>query len=66
MLKKILLKALVIFGAYLFIRWRQKKAPMVAAEVQPSKHNNAVYYLAGAVITLMIVSAVLWFYYTLN
>ncbi len=66
MLKKILLTALVIFGAYLFIRWRQKKAPMVAAEVQPSKQNNAVYYLAGAVITLMIVSAVLWFYYTLN
>ena len=66
MLKKILLTAVVILGAYLFIRWRQKKAPMVAVEAQPEKQNTAVYYLAGSVITLMVVSAVLWFYYTLN
>ena len=66
MLKKILLTALVILGAYLFIRWRQKKVPLVAHQAQPEKQNTTVYYLAGSVITLMIVSAVLWFYYTLN
>ena len=66
MLKKILLTALVILGAYLFIRWRQKREPVVVTETQPEKQGTAVYYLAGAVITLMIVSAVIWFYYTLN
>ncbi len=70
MIKKILLTALVIFLAWLFLRWRQKKTAEVARteaviEVD-TKPKTGIYYLAGSVITLMIVSIFLWIYFSLD
>ena len=62
MLKKIIFTFLVILLIYLVVRWRQKKAVEVAvAKPQAQNTNTSIYYLAGAVITLMIVSVLFWF-----
>lgn len=60
MLKKILFTALVILLVYLVVRWRQKKMPEVATQASPQK-SNSIYYLAGSVVTLMVISAFFWF-----
>jgi len=67
MLKKILLTALVIFLAYLFIRWRQKRTLEVSANEQLLKKQNvAIYYLAGSLITVMLASIIAWLYFMVN
>lgn len=67
MLKKIIFTALVIFLVLFIARWRQKKAAEVAANVQSqgrdsANRNVAIYYLAGSVITLMVLAVVYWFF----
>lgn len=66
MLKKILFTAVVIFLVIFIARWRQKKAAQVAARSQsvPQEKGNsnvAIYYLAGSVITLMVIAVIYWF-----
>lgn len=63
MLKKIIFTLLVVLFMFLLVRWRQKKAAEVAVvrQTETEPKNTSVYYLAGAVITLMIVSAMFWF-----
>ncbi|NNJ90101.1 MAG: hypothetical protein HKP55_00380 [Gammaproteobacteria bacterium] len=66
MLKKILFTAAVIFLVLFIARWRQKKAAQVAAQSasvpqDKGSPNVVIYYLAGAVITLMAVAVVYWF-----
>jgi len=63
MLKKIIFTLLVVLLMFLLVRWRHKKAAEIAVARQPASEakNTSVYYLAGAVITLMIVSVLFWF-----
>ena len=62
MLKKIIFTALVILLVYLVVRWRQVKTQEIAANPAPSKPvNPSIYYLAGAVFTLMIVAFIFVF-----
>jgi len=66
MLKKILFTAAVIFLVLFIARWRQKKAAQVAAQSKSvprdkGSPNVVIYYLAGAVISLMAVAVVYWF-----
>jgi hypothetical protein len=69
MIKKILLTLTVIAIAYLLIRWKQRKT----AEIARNQASNTVpapktgiYYLAGSLVTLMVISVAAWIYYTLN
>jgi len=67
MIKKILLTLLVIITAWVFIRWRQRKTAEVARHQPPPQPQTGkrvgIYYLAGSVLTLMLVSVVLWVYF---
>lgn len=61
MLKKIVFTLLVILLVFLVVRWRQKKATQVqAAGEVDAQGSPAIYYLAGAVITLGLVGLMLW------
>ena len=62
MLKKILFTALVILLVYLVVKWRQKKMQQIAAQPVSTESNKSVYYLAGSVITLMVLSVFVWFF----
>jgi len=68
MIKKILLTLLVILGAYLFLRWRQKKTAEVARNetVQTEPAKVGIYYLAGSLATDLTIGFAAWIYYTLN
>ena len=63
MLKKIIFTLLVVLFVFLLVRWRQRKAAEIAVvrQTAPEPKNTSVYYLAGAVITLMVVSVLFWF-----
>ncbi len=68
MIKKILLTLAVIAAAYFFVRWRQRKTLEVARHEanQPVPAKTGIYYLAGSLVTLMIIGFAAWLYYTLN
>lgn len=61
MIKKILFTALVIAVVYLVVRWRQQKtAAMLENQRQETPQRVWMYYLAGSVLTLMIIGMLYW------